>query len=121
MLLVIWMLEAALPRTAEKAARLMRLPRTVTLPARNTLMALPYWPEPPGVAISSMRLSMTSVPSSPFAERDQDAVIAGAAHGVALDHEPTRIERVDRDDCGLGDGGADTVPCTPSSRMPPRP
>ena len=31
MLLVIWMFEAALPRTAEKAALRMRLPRTVTL------------------------------------------------------------------------------------------
>src|SRR5437764_982866 len=31
-----WMLEAALPRTAEKAQLLMRLPRTITLPARKT-------------------------------------------------------------------------------------
>ena len=48
----------------------MRLPRTMTLPARNALMALPYWPEPPGPALmSSMRLSSTSVPSSPIAVR----------------------------------------------------
>src|ERR1043165_717887 len=48
----------------------MRLPRTITLPARNALMALPYWPEPPGPALmSSMRLSRTSVPSSPIAVR----------------------------------------------------
>ena len=34
------------------------------------LMALPFWPEPPSrAAMSSMRLSMTSVPSSPACER----------------------------------------------------
>ncbi len=55
----------------DRRARLMRLPRTMTLPARNTLMALPYWPEPPAtLAMSSMRLSMTSVPSSPLAASD---------------------------------------------------
>src|ERR1700690_1212195 len=48
----------------------MRLPRTITLPARNALMALPYCPEPPGPALmSSMRLSRTWVPSSPMAVR----------------------------------------------------
>src|SRR6266702_4361729 len=48
----------------------MRLPRTITLPARKALMALPYWPEPPGPALmSSMRLSATSVPSSPIPVR----------------------------------------------------
>src|SRR6266567_3330118 len=48
----------------------MRFPRTVTLPARNALMALPYCPEPPGPALmSSMRLSATSVPSSPIVVR----------------------------------------------------
>src|SRR5207247_1013582 len=48
----------------------MRLPRTITLPARKALMALPYCPEPPGPALmSSMRLSRTSVPSSPTAVR----------------------------------------------------
>jgi hypothetical protein len=63
-------LEAALPRTAENAAPAMRLPRTMTLPARNTLMALPFWPEPPARApVSSMRLSVTSVPSSPAFDR----------------------------------------------------
>ena len=42
----------------------------MTLPARNALMALPYWPEPPGPALmSSMRLSSTNVPSSPIAVR----------------------------------------------------
>src|SRR5437764_8687601 len=67
---VIWMLEAELPRTAEYSQFLMRLPRTITLPARKALMALPYWPEPPGPALmSSMRLSATSVPSSPIALR----------------------------------------------------
>ena len=66
----IWMLEAALPRTAEKAQWRMRLPRTITLPARNTLMALPYWPEPPErLAMLSMRLSITMVPSSPVSQR----------------------------------------------------
>ena len=70
MLLVTWMFEAALPRTAEKAALRMRLPRTVTLCARNTLMALPFCPEPPFcAAVSSMRLSSTCVPSSPACER----------------------------------------------------
>ncbi len=38
---VIWMLFAELPRMAENAALSMRLPRTITLPARNTMMALP--------------------------------------------------------------------------------
>src|ERR1700682_2577840 len=48
----------------------MRLPRTITLPARNALMALPYCPEPPGPALmSSMRLASTCVPSSPIAVR----------------------------------------------------
>src|SRR5450432_56636 len=48
----------------------MRLPRTITLPARNALMALPYWPEPPGPALmSAMRLSSTWVPSSPTVPR----------------------------------------------------
>ncbi len=37
----IWMLEAELPRIAENAHLSMRLPRTSTLPARNTLMPLP--------------------------------------------------------------------------------
>ena len=33
-------------------------------------MALPFWPEPPSrAAMSSMRLSMTSVPSSPACDR----------------------------------------------------
>ena len=62
----IWKLEAALPRTAVNAQLRMRLPRTVTLAARNTLTALPYWPEPPErFSIASMRLSVTMVPSSP--------------------------------------------------------
>ncbi len=42
----------------------------MTLFARKALMALPYCPEPPGPALmSSMRLSATSVPSSPIAVR----------------------------------------------------
>jgi len=48
----------------------IRLSLTITLPARNTLMALPYWPEPPArFAIVSMRLSVTMVPSSPASDR----------------------------------------------------
>ena len=48
----------------------MRLPRTMTLWARNTLMPLPYCPEPPArLSIASMRLSVTMVPSSPGCER----------------------------------------------------
>ena len=66
MLPTICKLEAVLPRTAEKAALRIRLPRTMTLSARNTLMALPYWPEPPDLFMTpSMRLSTTIVPSSP--------------------------------------------------------
>ena len=70
MLPTICRFDAVLPRTAEKAALRMRLPRTMTLPARKILTAVPYWPEPPARAVtSSMRLSMTSVPSSPGALR----------------------------------------------------
>jgi len=48
----------------------MRLPRTITLAARNALTALPYWPEPPErLVIVSMRLSTTIVPSSPVSWR----------------------------------------------------
>jgi len=41
-----------------------------TPPARNTLMALPYWPDPPASArILVMRLAEINVPSLPGAER----------------------------------------------------
>ena len=104
----IWMLEAALPRTAEKAQLLMRLPRTITLPARNTLMALPYWPEPPArLSIASMRLSMTMVPSSPACERQTWMPLLPASKmRVARDQEAAAVERMDRD---VGDVGEPVV------------
>ena len=59
-----------MPRTAEKAQLSMRLPRTITFPARNTLIAFPYCPEPPErFPMFSSRLSMMRVPSSPAIER----------------------------------------------------
>ena len=62
---MIWTLDAALPRIAEKAALRMWLPRTITLPARKTLMALPFCPLPPErAAVSSMRLSAIRPPSA---------------------------------------------------------
>jgi hypothetical protein len=68
----IWRFDAALPRTAEKAAPLIGLPRTIMLPARKTVMALPFWPAPPArAAVSSIRLSMISVPSSPGPDRQK--------------------------------------------------
>ena len=48
----------------------MRLPLTSTEPARNTLMALPFWPLPPLLAaIRSMLFEVTMVPSSPASDR----------------------------------------------------
>src|SRR3972149_5095390 len=67
---MIWILLAALARTAEKTHARMRLLRTITLPARKTLMALPYGPPP-----------------------DQNAVVAGAPHAVAADPQSARIKR----------------------------
>ena len=50
---------------ATVAQSAIRLLATVTLPARKILMALPFWPSPPSFAATrSMRLPMTSVPSS---------------------------------------------------------
>src|SRR3989337_1776357 len=61
---MIWMLDAALPRIAENAAVRIWLPRTITSAARNTLMALPFSPEPPArAAVSSIRLSAIRLPS----------------------------------------------------------
>ena len=67
----------------------------MTLPARKALMALPYWPEPPGPALmSSMRLSANQ--RAVVADRgaqDFDAVVVGAGNGVARDDQAERIER----------------------------
>src|SRR5437773_319503 len=55
-------------------------------------MALPNWPEPPRLAaMSSMRLSMTSVPSSPLVVRSACAQQAGAAG----EYEPRRAAHAD--------------------------
>ena len=118
----IWMLEAALPRTAENAQLRMRLPRTITLPARNTLTALPYWPEPPErLSIASMRLSTTMVPSSPGLPRQTWMPLlpapvmvlrairsAAGVEGMDRDVGAVGNERVDdlAVDRGAGDGGA---------------
>ena len=48
----------------------MRLLLTITEPARNTLIPLPFCPLPPlFAAMRSMRLAVTMVPSSPISER----------------------------------------------------
>src|SRR5262245_21244537 len=93
------MLEAVLPRTAENAQLRMRLPRTITLAARNTLTALPYWPEPPArLSMFSMRLSTTMMPSSPFCERQTwMPLLPAPLTDVARDHEPAGIEGMDGD------------------------
>src|SRR5438876_991595 len=49
-LLTIWQWCPELLRTALKAQSLMRFCATSTLPARNTLMPLPFWPLPPSFA-----------------------------------------------------------------------
>src|SRR5712675_909829 len=83
----------------------MRLPRTITLPARNALMALPYCPEPPGPALmSSMRLSATSVPSSPIAVRRISMPLSPVA--IMLWRRRDQALGVERHDCrhrGIGD------------------
>ncbi len=67
---MIWMSEAALPRTALKAQSVMRLPETSTLPARKTLTPLPFSPLPPlSARMRTMRLAETMLPSSPASER----------------------------------------------------
>ena len=120
----IWMLEAELPRTAVKAQLLMRLPRTMTLPARNTLMALPYWPEPPArLSIASMRLSTTMVPSSPAAERQTWMPLLPASKIVLRAiSRPRRVERMDRGIGDVGRAGVSTIsPSTAMHMMPLRP
>ena len=73
------MSEAELPRIAEKAALRIWLPRTITSPARKTLMALPFSPLPPArAAVSSMRLSaIKRAVMALVALPDADAAIAG--------------------------------------------
>ena len=79
----IWTFEAELARTAEKAQSAMRFDVTRTLPARKTLMALPFSPVPPSrAAMRSMRFMATIVPSSPLARTpDEDAVVADDRRG----------------------------------------
>src|SRR4029077_11038432 len=84
--------EAALPRTAVKAALRMRLPRTITLSARKTLTALPHWPDPPALFITpSMRLSTIRVPSARCAK--PGCRHWGSANRVAENLQPPRIDR----------------------------
>ena len=83
----------------------MRLPRTITLPARNTLMALPYWPEPP----ERLAIVLDAVVD------DDGAVVAGLPRQTWMPLLPApamvlraissaaRIERVDRDVGAVGD------------------
>ena len=67
---IIWQLEAELARIAEEEQSAMRLPLISTDPARSTLMALPFSPLPPLLAVMrSMRFEMTMVASSPASER----------------------------------------------------
>ena len=72
---------------AEKAQSAMRLPLTITEPARNTLMPLPFWPLPPLLAaMPSMRLADDD--GGVFARRGpphQNAVVAAVAHLVMRD------------------------------------
>ena len=71
LLLAIWMLLALLARIAEKAQSLTMLLETITLPARNTLMPLPFCPVPPLRALRCgvTRLPETIVPSSAGCQR----------------------------------------------------
>ena len=105
---MIWMSEAALPRTAVKAQSVMRLPETSTLPARKTLTPLPFSPVPPPSArMRAMRLAETMLPSSPsFRAPHLDAVVAAVGDVVVGDLE---TRRVDAADGGLDDGGDGAV------------
>ena len=80
----IWMSDAELPRTAENAQPWMRLPRTITLPARWALTPLPYCPEPPA-RLRDVVDAVVEDDGAVVAERaaqDLDAVVAGVAHGL---------------------------------------
>jgi hypothetical protein len=92
----------------------MTLPSTMTPPARNRPMALPYCPVPPAAArVSRMRLLRTMVPSSPLALRqtrmpfsaERSTVLPSMASpdrvgrdapAAALQHQPVAAEAFDR-------------------------
>ena len=109
-----------MPRTAEKAQPRMRLPRTITLAARNALTPLPNWPEPPAaLRMSSMRLSSTMVPSSPATLRRITMPLLPAARTMlrAMVRPRASIE-------WMATSAASAIvvdrisPATPSSEMP---
>jgi len=72
------MFEAELPRTRNSRI-LDAIALTITLPARNALMALPYWPSRRARLMSSMRVVRDSVRRRrSIGAQDLDAVVASA-------------------------------------------